>query len=69
MDIKESIYAICSHSNPLETSHNKPYISVSSYTVGNCCGLFIYAYWYTWLMHNKDTSVGVDTQDVLHVFS
>jgi len=37
MEIEELGYVICSHSDSLETNHNKPCIYVSSYTTGDYC--------------------------------
>jgi hypothetical protein len=61
MEIKELGYVICSHSDPLETSHNKPCICVSSYIVGELLRQITYVDRYSWLMHSKDTSTRVET--------
>ena len=68
MEIEESGYVICSHSNPLESSNSKRCIRESPYIASGCCDYFTYADWYAWLMHSKDTYARVEIQDIVAHF-
>jgi len=46
----------------------EPCICVSSYTTSGCCDWVTYVDRYSWLMQSKDTSAGVETQDVVACF-